>query len=186
MGIKKLTSSILKEGEEEAAKIVQSAKWHIQKMLEEEKAKKQGQKAAVENEVKQLLEDKRRERLAWARLEAKRLIAEGREDAIKKALDEIYALAPSVRETPAYQKWLSSQVEAALEELGEKAVVRVVKGDRKHLPKVKAKVEEDLDALGGAVVEIDGGRMRIDLRLETLFERRADDIRRALAAKLFG
>ncbi len=186
MGIRKLASSLIKEGEAEAAKIVESAKWHVQKMVEEEKAKKQGQKALVEEEVRKLLEDQRRERLAWARLEAKRLLAEGREDAIKKSLDELYALSPSIRHSAAYSKWLSSQVESALKEVGEKAVVRVVKGDKKLLSGVKAEVEESLDGLGGAIVESADGRMRVDLRLETLLERRADEVRRALATELFG
>ncbi len=186
MGIRKLTSSLIKDGEEEAAKIVESAKWHVQKMVEEEKAKKQEQKEEVEKEVKRILEEQRRERLAWARLEAKRLLAEGREDAIKKSLDELYALTPSIRESPAYSKWLSSRVADALKQLGEKAVVIVAKGDRKLLFGLKARVEESLGGLGGAMVESEDGRTRIDLRLETLLEMRSDDIRRILAKELFG
>ncbi|MEM3422793.1 MAG: V-type ATP synthase subunit E [Candidatus Bilamarchaeaceae archaeon] len=185
MGLEKITSSLLKEGEDEAQKILESAKWHVSKMIEEERAKGEQLKAGVQNEVKKLLEEQRNERLAWARLEAKRIAAEAREDAIKKALDEIYELAPSLRKTEKYSSYLSKKVSAAVEEVGGKAVVHVVKGDKKLLTKIKVPVEEDLNALGGAIVESADGKMRVDLRLETLFEMRSDDIRRKLAEELF-
>jgi vacuolar-type H+-ATPase subunit E/Vma4 len=185
MGIEKLTSTLLKEGEEEANKIVETAKWHVQKMIEEERAKQQERKKAVEEEVKKLFNDERNERLAWARLEGKRIIAEAKEDAIKRAVDELYELAPQIRKSNEYARWLAREVGNAIADFGGKATVRVVKGDKKILQKISVKVEENLDALGGAIVESADGKMRVDLRLETLFESRSDDIRRQLAAELF-
>lgn len=185
MGLEKITSSLLKEGEEEANKIVETAKWHVSKMLEEERAREKELRASAESEVKKILEDQKNERLAWARLEAKRVAAEAREDAIKKALDEIYDLAPSLRKSEEYATYLSKKVAEAVSEVGEGAVVHVVKGDKKLLSKIKAAVQEDLDALGGAIVESADGKMRVDLRLETLFEMRSDELRRKLAEALF-
>lgn len=185
MGIEKLTSTLLKEGEEESNKIIETAKWHVQKMIEDERAKQQERKATVEEEVKKLFNEERNERLAWARLEGKRIIAEAKEDAIKQAMDELYELAPQIRKSDEYARWLAREVSKAVGEFSGKAIVRVVAGDKKLLSKISAKVEEDLHALGGAVVESADGKMRVDLRFETLFESRSDDIRRKLASELF-
>lgn len=185
MGLEKITSSLLKEGEEEAGKIIEAARWHVRKMVEEKRANEQQLRANVQIEVKKILEEQRNERLAWARLEAKRIIAEAREDAIKKALDEIYNLAHSLRKSDEYSNYLSKKVALAVDELSGKAIVHVVKGDKKLYSKLKVRVEEDLDALGGAVVESADGKMRIDLRLETLFEMKSDKIRGKLAEELF-
>jgi vacuolar-type H+-ATPase subunit E/Vma4 len=47
-------------------------------------------------------------------------------------------------------------------------------------------VVDDLEALGGAIVESSDGKVMIDLTLETLFETRRDEIRKQVYEKLFG
>ncbi|MFH1221700.1 MAG: V-type ATP synthase subunit E [Candidatus Micrarchaeota archaeon] len=186
MGIEKLTSSLLKEAEDEAVKIVASAKWHVDEMVKEERKKEGELKLRAEEDVKKVLGEQRNERLAWARLEAKRVHAEAREDAIKVALDELYEMAPDVRKSKEYASYISKAVAAAVDELGGNATVHVLKGEKKLFPKIKVPLSEDLDAMGGAIVESNDGKMRVDLRLETLFETRADELRREISDEMFG
>lgn len=188
MGIERLTSSLLKEADEEAAKIVQAAEGHVKGMKEEERSKHAALKKEAEKDVEKLLSEQKNERLAWARLEAKRVTAEAREDAINGAIDDFFSSIKEVKKSKDYRAFLSKNVSAAVKELkGMKLKVRIRKEDKKLLPKLPngCKIANDLDALGGAVIETQDGKMKIDLTLETLFELRRDELRKMIAEKLF-
>lgn len=187
MGIEKLKGSLISEASEDARKITESAEAQVKGLLDTERARRASLKKEAEKEVERLLEEQRNERIAWARLESKRIMAEAREDAIKDVLEDFFDSLGSVRKAPEYKKFLVSSVSAALAELGAGSVVRVVKGDKAILGAVKgAKITEDLDSLGGALVESADGKIRIDLTLETQYETRKDDIRKQIYDKLFG
>ncbi len=189
MGIEKLTSSLLKDAEGEADGIVKAAEGHVRKMKEDERAKITGLKKNAESEVEKVLKEQKNERLAWARLEAKRLVSEAREDAINNAIEDIFASLKELKKSKEYKNFISKEVSAALKEFkGTKIVVHVAKDDKKLLPKLPngCKVVTDLDALGGAVIETQDGKMKVDLTLETLFELRRDDLRKMISSELFG
>ena len=83
--------------------------------------------------------------------------------------------------------FLKKTVASAASEMGKNAVIHLVKGDKKKITVPKGcKVVEDLDSLGGALVESADGKIRMDLTLETLFDVRRDDIRKQVSDKLFG
>jgi V/A-type H+-transporting ATPase subunit E len=187
MGIEKLKVSLLAEAKEEAQQIVKTAQSHVDGMVNEERAKNAAMKTEAEKEVEKTLEDQRNERIAWARLEAKRINAEAREDAINNVLEAFFDSLAKSRKNAEYKKFLKKAVPAAAADLGGTVVIHVVKGDKSAIPKVKnAKVVEDLKGLGGALVESQDGRIRVDLRLETLVDTRRDDIRSRIAKGLFG
>ena len=188
MGIEKLTSSLIKEADEEAAKIVEAAEWHVKKMKEEECSKRSTLRNEAEKEIEKLLSEQKNERLAWARLEAKRVTAEAREDAINSAIDDLFSSLKEVKKSKEYKDFLSKSVSAAVKELGGvKLTVRVSKEDKKFLPKLpkSCKIANNLDALGGAVIETQDGKMKVDLTLEILFEFRRDELRKMISEKLF-
>ncbi len=187
MGIEKLKGSLISEASEDARKITESAEAQVKGILDEERARRASLKKEAEAEVGRLLEEQRNERIAWARLESKRIMAEAREDAIKDVLEDFFDALGGVRKSPEYKKFLSSSVAEAMAELGAGSTVRVVKGDKALLGSVKgAKISEDLESLGGAIVESADGKIRIDLTLETMYESRKDDIRKQIYEKLFG
>jgi V/A-type H+/Na+-transporting ATPase subunit E len=187
MGIEKLKGSLISEASEDAKKIVDGAEAEVKGLLEEERARKASLKKEAEKDVARALEEQRNERIAWARLESKRLLSEAKEDAIKGVLEDFFESLGSVRKAPEYKKFLNSSVAAAVAELGAGSVVRVAKGDKALLSSLKGtKVSEDLEGLGGAMVESADGKIRIDLTLETQYESRKDDIRKQIYEKLFG
>src|SRR4030095_645015 len=118
MGIEKLKGSLLSEAEKDARKIVEEAQSEAKTLLESERAEKAQRKKAAESEVERLLEEQRNERLAWARLESKRILAEAKEDAMKGVLEDFFAQLQEVRKSPEYKKVLNSAVPAAVNELG--------------------------------------------------------------------
>jgi V/A-type H+-transporting ATPase subunit E len=187
MGIEKLTGSLIGEANREAQEIVKTAQWHVEQMLKEEKSKEEGIRETARAEVEQRLREQRNERLAWARLEAKRVIAEAREDAITGNLEEFFSELKEERGSAAYKSFLDQSVREAVAELGGKATIRVSKQDEKALGKPQnCKVVTDLEGLGGAIVESEDRSVRIDLRLETLFDIRRDELRKHVHEGLFG
>lgn len=187
MGIEKLKGSLISEAREDAQKINAEADAQARKLLEDERSRIAGMKKEADAETERILEEQRNERIAWARLESKRILAEAREDAIKAVLEDFFGTLSTARKAPEYRKFLTKAVGKAMDELGEDSVVHVIKGDRALLGALKgAKVVEDLEGLGGALVESADGKIRIDLSLETLFETRRDDIRKQVYEKLFG
>lgn len=187
MGIEKLKGSLISEANEDARKITDEAQAQIKAMQEEERGRKASLKKETESEVERLLSEQRNERIAWARLESKRLLSEAREDAIKDVLEDFFDALGSARKSPEYKKFLNSSVAVAVAELGSGSVVHVLKGERALIQSPKgAKVVEDLEGLGGAMVESADGKIRIDLTLETQYESRKDEIRKQIYDRLFG
>ena len=186
MGIEKLRKSLLSEAKEEAQQIVETAKSHVQNMLKEEKAKDAERKSKAEKEVERTLRDQQNERIAWARLEAKRIKAEAREDAIKNVLEEFFNALAKCRSTPEYKKFLKKAVPEAAADLGGNVTVHCLQEDKKLIPSIKnAKVVADLKGLGGALVESSDGKIRVDLTLETLVDSSRDEIRKQISEELF-
>ncbi|HID72795.1 TPA: hypothetical protein EYP38_02530 [Candidatus Micrarchaeota archaeon] len=135
-----------------------------------------------------MLEGQKNERIAWARLEAKRILAEAREDAIKNVLEGFFEALGKAKKGKAYKGFMAKAVKSAVSELGTSGlVIHVCKGEGKLVGRVRgAKVVQDLDALGGAIVESKNGKMRVNLTLETLFESRRDELRKKISDKIFG
>jgi len=186
MGIEKLTTSLIEEANKEAAEIVKTAEWHVEQMRKDEQSKEGSLKDTAREEVKKSLNEQKNERLAWARLEAKRIIAEAKEDAISNSLEGFFSELKGIGKDAAYREFLKVSVEDAVKELGGKTIIHVRKEDAPVLGKQEGnRVATDLEGLGGAIVESEDGSVRIDLRLETHFELERDALRKEVYTKLF-
>jgi V/A-type H+-transporting ATPase subunit E len=187
MGIERLKGSLISEAREEAQKITGAAREQANGITEAEDRKCLAMKKEAEASVKKLLDDLRGERIAWARLESKRITAEAREDAIKGALDGLFEALEASRKSPEYRKYMARSANDAVAELGAGATIHVVRGDKALLGQVKgAKIVEDLDSLGGVLAESADGKIRMNFTLETLFEGRRDEVRKQVHDLLFG
>jgi V/A-type H+-transporting ATPase subunit E len=187
MGIEKLKGSLLSEAGEDARKILSVSEAQAKVILDEERARRAAMKKDAEKAVEKTLQEQKNEQMAWARLESKRIMAEAREDAIKNVLEEFFEALGSVRKSQEYKKFLAAAVNSAVGELGSGAIVHVAKGDKALFGAPKAsKVAEDLEGLGGAMVESDDGKIRVDMTLETLFESTRDQVRKKIFDNLFG
>lgn len=186
MGIEKLTGSLVSEANKGAQEIVNTAQWHVDQMLKEERSRENELKDRATSEVKARLEAQRNERLAWARLEAKRIMAEAREDAITINLEDFFVELKEAHKNIAYKSFVEQSVKQAVKELGGGCTIHVAKSDAALLAKLQGcKVVTNLEALGGAIVESEDRSVRIDLRLETIFELKRDDLRKRVHDRLF-
>ncbi|MDO8553879.1 MAG: V-type ATP synthase subunit E [Candidatus Micrarchaeota archaeon] len=189
MGIEKLTSSLLSEAKNEANEIVKAAEWHVEKMFSEEKAKRVILLKNAEEDAGHLIGEYEQERVAWSRLEAKRVIAEGKEDAVREALDRFFDILATLRKSPEYKNFLKNAMKSAIEQLkGTSATVHCVKGEKSlfsSLVNSNTKVVEDLDSLGGFVVESSDRKSKVDATFESIFESKKDDLRKYFYERLF-
>ncbi len=187
MGIEKLTSSLLTEANSQASELVKSAEWHVEQMISEERAKDKNLMKDAEAEISDILKSQRNERIAWARLEVKRILAEAREDAINNTLEDFFSQLKSARSSKEYKQFLKTSIRGAVNDLGgQKLIVHVVKGDAKLVEKIpNARIIEDLQGFGGVIVETTDGKMRVNMTLETLVESRKDELRKRIYDLMF-
>lgn len=187
MTMNKLISSLVSNAEKEAEEIVKSAESDVDRLVAMERAKRAIFLKAAEEECERLLQDQKRERVAWARLEGRRILSEAKEDAIKGVLEEMHGMLSQLKKSADYATFMKNAVIQAADELGngDDLVLHLTKGDRKFVTKFKGRVVEDLDSAGGLIVEKDDGMVRVDLTLESILENKKDDIRKRIYEKLF-
>lgn len=186
MGLEQLTATILDEVKKEAASTLSAAESERRKMLGEAKAAGEKEKKEAEAKTSEFVEAQRRERIAWARIEAKRGVNEAKESVVNDAIEDVFEKMRAFPKDKAYPKFLNELVEKGLKELdAPKAVVHVRKEDRKHLKNGKYSVKDDLDEWGGCIVESEDGSVRIDLTLTALLEQRRELLRKRLYEGLF-
>jgi vacuolar-type H+-ATPase subunit E/Vma4 len=186
MDIGRLTSGILAEAGKEAKAITSAAQAENSKLHDEEKRKVSLLLSRAQEEAEKFVAAQERERIAWAKLEAKKISGEARESVVREAMDGLYKQLASFRKDKRYGNFLNARVASAILELSApKPVVHVCKGDGKLLKGVNAKVQEDLSGMGGAIVEFSDGSVRVDCTLETLFEDKRELLRKKVYEKMF-
>jgi len=186
MGLEQLTATILDEARKEAASTLSAAESERRRMLGEAKAAADKDKMGAGAKTAEFVEAQRRERIAWARIEAKRGVNEAKESVVNEAIEDVFEKLRAFPKDKSYPKFLNSLVEKGMKELDSpKAVVRVRKEDRKHLKNGKYSVKDDLDEWGGCIVESEDGSVRVDLTLTALLEQRRELLRKRLYESLF-
>ena len=188
MGIDRLTTSLLAEAKRQAEDIVKTAEGHLDKMLMEEKAKRAILLKKAEEDAMQLIDEQRKERIASSRLEAKRILNEAKEDAIKAVLEDLYAMLDGISKKPNYKDFLKRTIASALAEMNSTDLILHCKKEDKAVIQTlvgNAKIYEDVNAFGGFILESSDGKVRLNLTLESLFESKRDDLRKMVYQKLF-
>ncbi len=187
MGIGHLTANILAEARKEAKAITDEAEAEKKKAVKEARQKAKERLAAAEKNAEEFVDSQKRERVAWAKLEAKKMEGEARESVISEAMDGLYKKLSGFRKDERYPGFLKERVQDAMDEIQvDNHIVDVCKGDKTHLKGVKATVKEDLLGMGGAIVSSPNGNVRVDCTLSSLFEEKRDLLRKKLYERLFG
>lgn len=187
MPISKLAASLISDARKEAEEIIKDADSQVDRQISEEKAKRVLLMKSAEEECGKRLEEQERERTAWARLEAKRIISEAKEDAIKSCIEELYESLPEIKKSKDYADFMKRALGIATAEIGDSGtVLHIVKGDKKFVSSFKGKIFEDLEADGGLLLETADGKVGIRLTLESVLESNKDELRKKISEKLFG
>lgn len=185
MGVEKLSTAILEDGKKEAQKIIASAQEQAGQLLHEESAKFVLLRKSSEDRTKELMNAHTNERLAWARLEIKRINAEAKEDAISNSLELFLEELNKSRKSKKYKEFVMRSAKTAYDQLGKDPVFYVCKGEKSLLPKgLTAKVVES-DLSGGLIVESGDAKFRLDFSFDSLFGVQKEDLRKMVYQMLF-
>lgn len=183
--LKDIKGTILKDAKLEGELALKKAEEEVEADLLRARKEGEAKVKRIEGEAEATVESERKERLSGAKLEAKRLTAEAKEDAMNAALDSLIERVKSYAKTRQYAEKTRERISSAVKELGGKAVIHVKKGDKKLFPVNGAEVREDAEILGGAIVESRDARLRIDLSVEEMLNAQRDAVRKEIYKWLF-
>src|SRR3989338_856320 len=113
MGVEKLSTAILEDSKKEAQKITASAQEQADQLLHEENAKFVLLRKSSEESTKELMDAHTNERLAWARLESKRINAEAKEDAISNSLESFLEELNKSKKSKKYKEFVIRSAKTA-------------------------------------------------------------------------
>ena len=186
MGLDSLKHEIARESEREAKKLIDAADEQGKDIARssEKDAKSKEKRAA--SEIEETLASEKSERIAAARLDAKKILSQAREEAIASALDKVWAEFVKISKGKDYSALLNAIIKKGADEIGGDCRVYVRKEDKTIAKDAGVEVsEKSIDCAGGAIVEGKDGKVRVNSTFEQLFEEKKDDIRKDLYAKLF-
>jgi vacuolar-type H+-ATPase subunit E/Vma4 len=125
----------------------------------------------------------RGQRIAAAKLQARKLLYEARERRLEQALRDTRALLADFAQRPEYAAVLKRMVDAATDALGKQIRVQGRAEDAPRLSKVAGKAFDPapLPILGGLVAETTDGSRRLNLSFDELLRLREDRVRGLLA-----
>jgi len=199
--IEKLRSQILQDAREKAKQIIEEAEGEAKKLIEqtEADAKDEAQKniAAAKTEAegtrKRLLSNETKMN-RWRTLEEKNRL-------VNKVLEEARVRVKEITETKKYEHILEKLIADAMKALeAESYTVKLTGRDRKRFEPSKLEQnvkkllnknvklkwsQENIEALGGAVVGVEGKKVWLDNTLDTRFERLQDKLVFQIAKILF-
>lgn len=134
---------------------------------------------ATDQEVARL----RTQRLAAAKVSARKQLYESRERWLQTGLDATRQLLSDYTKSDRYGATLRKMVTLATDELGKQARISGRAEDAAALSKAAGKLFDPTPRpiLGGIVAETSDGRRRLNLSLDELFRLREDPLRAALA-----
>jgi V/A-type H+-transporting ATPase subunit E len=187
MGLDSLKREIEREAEAEGRKILDDAERESRETVKGAEKGAKLKETDAEAEAQKLLASEKSERIVATRLEAKKIRADAKEEAIKESLGSVwkqFAALPKGKEYPAL---LGRLVSDGTREIGAGAKVYVRKEDRGLLKDMGADLaEKPIGCAGGAIIESADGKVRVDNTLEQLFEEKREEIRKEIYGRLFG
>ncbi len=166
---KKRAEAIVSEAKKEANKIINERKKYWEKRLNEaeEKAKKEA-------------EEMGNERIAWAKLEAKRIKARAFEKVVEKAIEDVIKVFKKKANTKEFAELIKKVASEIKKEAGD-IVIRLPKDSSIDIKGFK--VKKDLDSVAGFVVESKDGKVVYSYTVEDMIDLYRDEIRRIVYEK---
>jgi len=192
MGLTEIIEDIEQETQQRRAEILEDARAQAEDILKRAEAEKERFATEYEEEARRLALSERRERLSGARLEARRVVVEAKEDAVKQAIDRLWEALEELRGSSEYEHMLKSAIEQGINELGGSCVVHAARDDLEKVRELAAAYpnlvvsDELLDSRGGVVLVSADGGIRVDNTLESLVEDKMESIRLEVYNHIFG
>jgi vacuolar-type H+-ATPase subunit E/Vma4 len=187
MGFEELASELHKSAESEAKKIVNAAEKNAGRIVDEAKLKGEESVKTAKKEASEFAKQESSERITSAKLAAKKMVDESRDEAVEAAIHQVWQKykSDSLKKS-AYPALLSRLVRQGMEEIGQGAsvVLYVRDEDRSLVAGHKTKTLPS-EYSGGVIVETADGKVQVNRTLEEVFAQKKQALRKQIYDKLF-
>ncbi|MCK4319163.1 V-type ATP synthase subunit E [Candidatus Micrarchaeota archaeon] len=185
MEVNDLTSTIISDAKKQKERIVSGAKKEKKTIISDAEKKAEIFIKEADKEAGIFIQNQRLEKIAGARLEAKKFLSEAKEDTLNNERDEIFKRFPQFKKTREYAKIVNELAKRAVKEIGGPTILHISKGEKKFYKGIKAAIKEDLLGATGFIAESKNGRVKVDCTFETLFRDKREEMRKRIAEFLF-
>lgn len=181
MSLDRLVEEILERGRREAQEILDSTKAERERMLSEVRERGEELINQREEQARDQAQRERQMEIARAELEAKKIVLQAQ----KEVLDQVLERARERLRGLDSEALLRALVDRHRDDVAS-GVVHCNKRDALLLRRmVDGEVVDDLDCIGGLVIESSDGTSRTDLRFETILNDLWEDVVKEVAEQLW-
>ena len=183
MSLESLVEEIRRQGEAELAALTARQDSESAKIAAERDRRVSEARSEVEHATEAEVAHERAQRLAAAKLQARKLLYEAREKRLEGAIGETRGLLQAYTRSPQYPAVLKRMMAAATETLGKQLRIFGRSEDAPVLGKVAGKSFDPTPQpiLGGLIAETPEGSRRLNLSFDELLRLREDRVRELLA-----
>ena len=183
MSLESLVEEIRRQGEADLAALTARQDSESAQIASERDRQVAEARAEIEHATETEVAHERAQRLAAAKLQARKLLYEAREKRLEGAIGETRNLLAAYTRSPQYPTVLKRMMVAATETLGKQVRILGRGEDAPLLAKVAGKSFDPTPQpiLGGLVAETPDGSRRLNLSFDELLRLREDRVRELLA-----
>jgi len=186
MGFDELATELHKSAEAEGRKLTNAAEKNAAKIVEAAQEKSDDDVRSAKKEVSAQIKQESSERITSAKLSAKKIVDEARDEAVEAALHDVWkSFKAASHHKGTYQELLNRLVKEGMEELGTKDAVVYVRDEDNHLLSGYRTALLPQQYSGGAIIESADGKIRVNKTLDEAFAQRKSELRKQIYDQLF-
>lgn len=187
MSFENLVADLEKDAKIQEDKIIKDAATQADAIRAQTKEQVAQVMQNAKRDAMQIVEEKKSE-LSTANINARKIIADGRNQAVEKAISGVKEHLSEFADSKQYSAILTKLTETAVTSLGTKQNTLVIcrKEDSALLKKNGYNVQASLEAIGGVIVQSKDGKVKINSTFENLLAEHSDELRQTAFSELFG
>ena len=186
MGFEELAVELHKNAEAEGKKLIAAAEKNARKTEEDAQGKAEEMLRTAKKEALSYAKQESAERLTSAKLTAKKIVDEARDDAVEGSLHQVWnAFKSSSLKKATYPALLQKLIGDGIRELGPGDAIVYVRDEDKPLVSGYRVAKLPAQYSGGAILESANGKIRVNRTLEEAFAQKKEEMRKKIYDKLF-
>ena len=192
MGFEELAGELGKGADTEGRKIVHASEKNAERIADEAKARAEEIVKAAKKEASEFSRQESAERITSAKLAAKKMVDEARDEAVEASMLQLWAKFKSdSMKKSFYPGMLEALVKEGMDELGgassdpaSQMTIYARDEDRQFLQGCKFK-QLPPEYSGGVIVESQSGKVRVNKTLDEIFAQKKPALRKEIYDRLF-
>lgn len=180
MGLEDVTKEIKEDAEAEANQILDEAEAKKEQIIEEAKEEKEQRIEQAREEAEQEAEALRKKKLSSAKMDARKLKQEARQDVLEEAFEQFRS---RIMDMDAEDE--QDLVEDALDRLDDRIDIGTIITSSQNEDVASGYGDVETEDLHGAIVESADGTQRFDLTFDTVADKTIDEHKKDVSQVLF-